>query len=198
MAPPCSNWAWVSRAGHKRTHQRPSGHEACDSRTAYNNTLVRGVALVVRLCTTLKVYWCIEQPRSSCMFEFEALAAAIQLCNPHQICVRLASFGSDTCKPLMVVGTAPWLQKLAYLAAARPCRLARHRLTTIGPDGRATGIAQDMAASSVYPPAFCQAISQLHAELVWSQHAKALRALILARRFLGGQLWAVRALQQFL
>jgi hypothetical protein len=67
-APPCSTWVWLSRASTGRD-KRVEG-DAHNDYVQGQNALVCRLVLLLRLCMRRGVYWIVEQPRSTLMFEY--------------------------------------------------------------------------------------------------------------------------------
>jgi hypothetical protein len=77
-APPCGTWVWVSRASTGRD-ARPEG-SSWSARV--QNALVERVCLLLRVCMHRKVFWALEQPSSSCMWDYPAMARLLQRPRP--------------------------------------------------------------------------------------------------------------------
>ena len=77
-APPCGTWVWVSRASTGR-HIRTEGSSwsAC-----VQNALVERLCLLLRVCMYRKVFWAVEQPASSCMWDYSAMRRVLQRPRP--------------------------------------------------------------------------------------------------------------------
>ena len=77
-APPCGTWVWVSRASTGR-HVRTEG----SSWSAHvQNALVERLCLLLRVCMYRKVFWAVEQPASSCMWDYPAMRRVLQRPRP--------------------------------------------------------------------------------------------------------------------
>ncbi len=198
MAPPCSNWVWVSASKHRRSIAQPLGDDWCNSKTFHHNQIIRAVSIVARACSSWRVHWVIENPLSSCMFQFPELKAVILSSNAKEASMRLSTFGSESAKPVRLVGTAPWLPRLGYMAAVLPRQTPRRVLAWRDEAGRATGIPGPMEQSAAYPAQFSTTVAKLQADMVLSRNNKFLAITTLARRFLHCQHWAVQALLEFL
>ena len=61
---PCSSFVWISRSRHRRTAEAPFGDETQPNVLKANEILGR-VALLLVLATVRKIWWLIEQPKSS-------------------------------------------------------------------------------------------------------------------------------------
>ena len=77
-APPCGTWVWVSRASTGR-HVRTEG----SSWSAHvQNAVVERLRLLLRVCMYRKVFWAVEQPASSCMWDYPAMRRVLQRPRP--------------------------------------------------------------------------------------------------------------------
>ena len=79
------------------------------------NALVGRVAFLVHLCKLRNVHYIIEQPSSSVMFNHPAMVAA--LADATHVSLPLGAFGLESTKPLVLVGSAPYLHQMS----AAPC-----------------------------------------------------------------------------
>ena len=87
------------------------------------------------------VWWVLENPLSSLLFEVPEIKAAAEASGAYPVTIHLGGFGSNSSKPLTLLGNAPWLRTLAdssrrlfKLRQIPPCRL-----TTTSASGRVTG-----------------------------------------------------------
>ena len=77
------------------------------------NALVERLCLVLEILCHRGVHWIIEQPAQSCMWEYPAMAGLIQRHSVPHIRTDFGAFpGSESQKPTVLVGTAPYLQEL--------------------------------------------------------------------------------------
>jgi hypothetical protein len=110
-APPCSTWVFFSR--------HSTGRNVCihGYATDYNeaqNALVCRLLLVCRLCIARGVFFIIEQPESTCMWEFPPFARFLKK-HPEVKSIRLqmGAYGLLATKGTILMGTAPYLDALA-------------------------------------------------------------------------------------
>ena len=93
------------------------------------------MSLLLELLKRRGVHYVIEQPRSSLMFEHPRLARVLAKHKAERVNCDLGCFGAETLKPVMFVGTAPYLAKLGVVAGSS----LRKRLQT-KTAGKKTGI----------------------------------------------------------
>lgn len=110
-APPCSTWVFLSRHSTGR-NKDPSGNWETSAYVESQNALVCRVLVFVRLCIARGVYYIIEQPRSSCMFEYGPFKAFLQKHHAGSVFTEMGAFGMKAEKDMILLGTAPYLPKL--------------------------------------------------------------------------------------
>ena len=110
-APPCSTWIFLSRHSTGRDKD-PSGNWQTSAYVASQNALVCRLLLLARLCIARGVYYIIEQPRSSCMFEYAPFAAFLQKHPATSVSTEMGAFGMKAEKDTILMGTAPYLPML--------------------------------------------------------------------------------------
>ena len=139
MGPPCCSWIWLTRSKSKRTRRNPEGLGWRDSWVHYHNRIAACVAAIAEQASRLGVYWVIEQPASSVLFDFPLVKSVIANCNAASVSLNLGDFGGTSLKPLRLVGTAPWLLSLPLAHTAAPRTRPLQALSTRDADGRVTG-----------------------------------------------------------
>jgi hypothetical protein len=110
-APPCSTWVFLSRHSTGRD-KVITGNPNSDYVVA-QNALVERLLLVCRLCIARGVYFIIEQPMSSCMWEYPKFAKFLKK-HPEikQIKLQMGAYGLLAQKDTILMGTAPYLGAL--------------------------------------------------------------------------------------
>ena len=175
LAPPCGSWGWLSRSKSRRSSASPEGN-INDSWVHANNLLADWVALILRLLTSLGIYFVLEQPTDSCLHRYPAIADSLRECGARCTAVQLFNWGASSLKPLTLWGTAPWLSALessnSRRAAANVGR-SRDTLTVVNPDGSRTGRRAELTESGAYPTAFCQEVARLHLDWCQLMHSRA-------------------------
>lgn len=108
---PCSSWVFMSMGSTKRHFLRPQGqsHLKC---TREGNALARRLCYLLELASRKKCFWVVEQPTSSLLFRYRPMRALLRRHKAIQVRTSLGAFGASTVKPVVLVGTAPWLSKL--------------------------------------------------------------------------------------
>jgi hypothetical protein len=159
-APPCSTWVWMSRSSTGR--DRDVRGTVGNAYIRGQNALVERLVLLCHICVARCVYFIIEQPLSSIMFQYPAWQRFLDRHRSVlQVNLEKGAFGAGSKKPTMLVGTAPYLPALGRRMSA----LQRHELdargavlTTIVTEDeagnrRAHG-SQHLKATQSYPLAF--------------------------------------------
>ena len=103
----------------------------------YHNRIAAHVAAIAREASRLGIYWVIEQPGNSVLFDLPLLQAIMVSTHALSVTLNLADFGATSLKPLHLVGTAPWLLALPLDTIARRQHL--QCLSTRDAGGRVTG-----------------------------------------------------------
>ena len=164
LGPPCSSWIWLSRRSTKRKKSDVQG-DATVASVAEANKLAHVVADVIRTCHALGVYFVVEQPNTSLLFDYEPMALALSETRARRAFVELGRAGARTAKPLCLVGTAPYLARLAAIAKRRPMVTPGRALTT-RKGGWVNGEREALQQSSSYPRTFCCLVARQHADLI--------------------------------
>ncbi len=138
-APPCSTWVWLSRHSSGRDAD-PAGNSSSGYVVA-QNALVCRLLLVLRVCMQRGVHFVVEQPASSCMFQYgpfaRFLAQRPAVC---QVTTYMGAFGMQAPKCTLLLGDAPHLEQLRVamdsedrrVLAATAVRTARRYLDSSG------------------------------------------------------------------
>ena len=90
----------------------PMGNHEENKKVELQNILVSRVSFLLLLCHRLRIFWAIEQPRSSILFEHRRLNRVINLCGARIYTWDMGAFGAHSLKPQHCVGTWPGLSKL--------------------------------------------------------------------------------------
>ena len=109
--PPCSTWVFMSRHSTGRDKDVRGNWESSPY-VASQNALVSRLLVILRLCMARGVYYIIEQPRSSIMFEYPPFAKFLQK-HPARTChTEMGAFGMKAEKDTILKGTAPYISEL--------------------------------------------------------------------------------------
>ena len=109
-APPCGTWVWMSRGTTKR-HRQPEG-DVLRAQVVAHNALVERLVLVLEILALRGVYWIIEQPTGTKMWEYPAVQACLQRQGAAEVCLEQGAYGAQSVKPTTLMGTAPWLHEM--------------------------------------------------------------------------------------
>ena len=157
FAPPCNSWIVSSQSFYGRNAEHPEGtNPACRE----YNMLADWLALALRACIALGIYFVVENPMSSYLFSYKALSCAFLELQAHRVTVALGKIGHNTLKPLVLMGTAPWLNPLADAVSAGSTD-GLSNLSFRVHNGW-TGKSGQMDDSRVYPKEFCIFVAKLH------------------------------------
>ena len=160
-APPCSTWVFLSR-GSTGQNKSPSGNWKASPYVASQNALVCRLLLLARLRIARQVYYIIEQPRSSCMFEYGPFAAFLERHPASSIFTEMGAFGMMAEKDMVLVGTAPYLPMLTRRLSSdqrKELRQNSERKQTTKVSVRADGRknvqgGRDLKSTQAYPIGF--------------------------------------------
>ena len=132
-APPCSTWVFMSR--HSTGRDRCVTGNTSSPYVLAQNALVCRLLVALRFCLARGVYFIVEQPHSTVMFEYPpfkrwlasaAAAGRVQRCH-----TQMGAFGLRAVKDTILLGTAPYLGGLARRMGARERQALREdRMTT--------------------------------------------------------------------
>ena len=126
-APPCSTWVWLSRQSTGR-HLQPEGNRL-SRQVVGQNALVERLVLVLEILTLRGVFWIIEQPTNSVMWDYPAMQACLQRHGIRQgVQLDMGAYGGTSLKPTTLMGTAPYL----WVLERRCPRGLRERLSLEG------------------------------------------------------------------
>lgn len=109
-APPCSTWVWLARGSCGR--HKDIGGTATNHYVQSQNALVDRLVLLLRICNKRGVVWIIEQPSSSCMWRYPALAKLLTRRDCRRVALEMGAYGLDCPKATVLYGTAPHLEQL--------------------------------------------------------------------------------------
>ena len=154
-APPCSTWVWMSR------HSTGRHLDVRGSGTPYvrsQNALVERLVLLLEIAQAAKVAFILEQPASSVLWQYPAYQ---EFCGRHSVAtvaLDMGAFGAETPKPMVLHGTAPYLQEMGRrLTPAERRELDRSTTAVHTTDGygrmRSQGT-KSLKGTQAYPLAF--------------------------------------------
>ena len=86
--PPCSMWTFLASSVHCRSNQCPEG-DTSNKKVRMSNLIVRNLAVLLSIADSRGVYWIIEQPSTSKMFDYPQLKHQMHQCNA----VRCFTYG---------------------------------------------------------------------------------------------------------
>lgn len=109
-APPCSSWVFLSRSSTGR-HLQVEGDVALRSVVA-QNALVERLVLVLEILALRGVFWIVEQPASSCMWDYPAMRSLRERHGLQPRLLDMGAYGGTSQKPTHLLGTAPYLKYL--------------------------------------------------------------------------------------
>ena len=78
VALPCTSFTWVSKSRHRRSAQKPLGNVR-SKWVQQHNLIACRVSILLALCLARKIFWMIEHPRSSIVFQLPWIRALLQL-----------------------------------------------------------------------------------------------------------------------
>jgi len=164
LAPECKSWIWLSRRTSKRCSENADGDTSVTS-VAEANAVARLLADVCRTCYALGVQYVIENPRSSVLFTYPPIEAMLRATDARSVAVDLGRAGATSPKPLVLWGTACWLDRLAGTIRRRPALSQPRRLTEA--TGRfVNGKKTDLEHSAAYPRVFGTIVARAHAHSI--------------------------------
>ena len=163
FGPPCCSWGFLTKVKSMRSPSNVLGARF-DPWVAMHNRIASFVAMAITACTACGVWFMVENPKGSLIFEHPAMKAALQTVGARKVMISLRSFGHSSEKPLWLYGTAPWLEELEGLSARlRTAALGRPReQLAYNVDGSVTGNSDALSESAAYPADFSRAIASLH------------------------------------
>ena len=118
MLPPCSSWVWMSRGSTGRDWAWPQG-DTTKASVVVQNALVERMVILLEILRLRGCHYIIEQPASSVMWQYPALAACLWrhgLRGP--VVLDMGAYGGTSWKPTHLWGTAPYLPQLARRCTA--------------------------------------------------------------------------------
>ena len=178
----CSSWVFVGRSNGGRYTWWPTGDTTRPYTKAHNMLADITVDLAwLAFCLGLLVV--IEQPLTSCLFDYPPMAKVVAKMALERISVHLDGFGSTSMKPLQLYGTVPWLSKLQHFSKwrhqfAQPTRTLTTQKTNALGGTCVTGKSKALKESSAYPEQFGRLIGELHGELLRPPRRKRIFSLM--------------------
>ena len=154
-APPCSSWVFLSRSSTGRD-QHALGDFGSRAVVA-QNALAERLVLALEMATVRGAWWIIEQPQSSCLWRYPAMQGMMKRQGLQPWTLDMGAFGGTSQKPTHLVGTAPYLARLARRCSPEEklrLRIEGVQTTTrwLDPDGkkRCQGTAE-LKGTQAYP-----------------------------------------------
>ena len=161
-APPCSTWVFLS-SGSTGRHRDVRGNP--DSPYIVSqNALVERLLVVCRVCLARRVHFIIEQPSSSCMWNYPAFVRFLERHGQGRIArvrLQMGAFGMEAVKDTVLLGSAPYLPLLERRMDAQDRQALRegsrlqvvHKYVDVQGRKRCHG-ARDLKATQSYPMGF--------------------------------------------
>ena len=111
MGTPCCSWVMLSRSSTGRSALRPGGPKRFPTDfVKRHNSIAEICALLARTAYSCSVYFVFEQPQSSLLYTYPPMQEMLRYCQAVSCHLWMGAFGGESAKPLMLKGTAPWLQ----------------------------------------------------------------------------------------
>ncbi len=111
LAPPCTTWVWMSRATTGR-HIQVVG-DVTSPPVVRSNALTERLALLLEILHLKNCRYIIEQPCSSCLWDYPALRDVLRRHRSGRCFLHMGAYGGTSLKPTTLMGTAPFLTQLA-------------------------------------------------------------------------------------
>ena len=164
FGPPCSSWVWISRSKSKRSKANPAGDGDAHF-VSEGNKIADVLAIALRFLTRRSVFWLVEQPQSSLLFDYAPIKEALAEQTVFSIAIKQGLFGSSSAKPTRLVGTVPWLLELKATERVQPkpttwVSLAKRQ------GKRVTGRKALLEKSSAYPYKLTHLMISLHDQML--------------------------------
>ena len=163
-APVCSSWVFMSRGSTGRDLAL-AGHWKSSRGVMAANAMVARVAALCHFAASAGVHFVVEQPASSVMYSYKPFLALREAWPIKQVRFCMAVYGGGSLKPSWLVGTAPWLYRLASRLgqADRAFLMTPSVSTTVhntGPGGKKTSTASaELKGTQSYPLQFGAALA---------------------------------------
>ena len=163
-APVCSTWVFMSRGSTGRDLAL-AGHWKSSRSVMAANAMAARVAALCHFAASAGSHFVVEQPATSVMYSYKPFLALRTAWAVQQVRFCMAVYGGGSLKPSWLVGTAPWLHRLASRLgqADRAFLMTPSVLTTVqsvGPGGKkcSTGSSQ-LKGTQAYPLQFGAALA---------------------------------------
>jgi hypothetical protein len=163
MAPPCASWIFISSSWHQRGPENGyrGNRRWRDVREATAIAVI--LSAFVMLAAVRNVFFVIEQPASSVLFNYLPLRLALQRVTAGSISTHLKSFAHHfpICKPLRLASTCPWVP---HLARRKPPGISEvdQEIYTRSALGQAITGGPLLSSTAAYPPEFARVVPHLH------------------------------------
>jgi len=161
---PCSTFVWVARGHTKRSRASPLGDASrADVRSA--NVLVRRVGVLLCLLRLRNVFFIVEQPAGSLLWQQPAMKFELRNAGKRRkrVWARcflwLCHYGQNICKPTELRGRFPGLRDL--LPSKRPKNKSKVGIYRVWVSKGRKRVKGDVGlkATEHYPTAFCRAVA---------------------------------------
>ena len=123
------------------------------------NEIATVVSQVMQLARMRQLFFVIEQPGSSLLFDHPDIARSLSPAD-HKIRVSMGKLGASSAKPTILYGNWPMLPVLQARERALPKVQPGVKLARKTPSG-VTGIKRALEASAAYPTLFCYTLAEL-------------------------------------
>lgn len=111
MAPTCKSWIWMTRGLTQRSVDNPAGDSSCPM-VSLANKLLPTICIASYMAWFSDCVFVIEQPMSSVMNFHADFKSMMDYTGGDKHTVWHGAYGGNTMKPLKLMGTAPWLDRL--------------------------------------------------------------------------------------
>lgn len=160
--PPCALWTFLSSSVHKRNKDNPEG-DLHNEGVRMSNLIVRNLVALLRVCVARGVYWVLEQPATSRMWDYPPMAKLLEETMAVRVFTYMGCFSHRMVKPTVLYGTLPSLGRLQRRKDQVPDGIRGHDRDPdiVGysrdAEGRVSGNL-NLHASATYTPQFASAI----------------------------------------
>ena len=127
------------------------------------NAISDFVATVMSVCHALRVWYVVEQPATSMLWQYAPIAQALQHTGARRVYLELGRAGGQSAKGVVLWGTAPWLEAVARKVQRQPMVAEPEPLAT-RQGCWVNGNHNALQGSAQYPPPFCNTVAGAHAD----------------------------------
>jgi hypothetical protein len=159
LAPPCGSWVWLSRWSTGRGPLSVLGKTYIDN-IAAQNALVGRLCYIIALATKRNVYWVIEQPSSSLMWNHPRLERLMAKLGQtiSQAFLEMGAWHMLCRKDTFLKGHAPHLEQMQRRMSSKQkmwMKTNGHKINlATRREGKSTGDEDGLKASQSYPLLF--------------------------------------------